>query len=169
MLSNQDWTVLAVFSDGYRGNDAESSGTRTGETAGGNGSGEILEILKEEYGFSLIEADSCERARQIFESRADFSCVIVFYGEAEGRRDLLVLLQEIFANNEKIPVILFSENLRPGRLSEELLRVIDEFLCVSSGIPKALAGRIADRIRRYLDSVCPKFFGRMTDYAQKYR
>lgn len=59
-----------------------------GETAGGNGSGEILEILKEEYGFSLIEADSCERARQIFESRADFSCVIVFYDEAEGRRDL---------------------------------------------------------------------------------
>ena len=93
----------------------------------------------------------------------------MFYDEAEGRRDLSVLLQEIFANNEKIPVILFSENLRPGRLSEELLRVIDEFLCVSSGIPKALAGRIADRIRRYLDSVCPKFFGRMTDYAQKYR
>lgn len=58
MLSNQDWPVLAVFSDGCRGNDAESSGTRTGETAGGNGSGEILEILKEEYGFSLIEADS---------------------------------------------------------------------------------------------------------------
>lgn len=51
MLSNQDWPVLAVFSDGYRGNDAESSGTRTGETAGGNGSGEILEILKEEYDF----------------------------------------------------------------------------------------------------------------------
>ena len=114
MLSNQDWPVLAVFSDGCRGNDAESSGTRTGETAGGNGSGEILEILKEEYGFSLIEADSCERARQIFESRADFSCVIVFYDEAEGRRDLSVLLQEIFANNEKIPVILFSENLLRG-------------------------------------------------------
>lgn len=151
---------------------AEESTLKTESAASQN---ELFQILEAEADCSILHANSSAEAWQIFQSRADLGCVIIYYNipgstdKSPFFKETELLMHNIYLCNRQLPIILFTDDAQPSELSNNILDIIDDVICVNADTPRFLAGRVTDQIQRYLHFVYPKFFGKLITYADKYK
>lgn len=159
-------------------------------------SGSDLTNLSEEIGCPVLRVSSFREAWEVFQSRADFSCILIsgnfvfcLRGTDQERRereqgrtcperkkagegtaeDAVIFLSDVRGKNEKIPVIFIADTLKHGGEWERVTGLADDIICRSQNSPETMAARIEDHINRYLRSVYPEFFGKLIEYADRSR
>ncbi|MBO5668242.1 MAG: hypothetical protein J6S43_03870 [Lentisphaeria bacterium] len=156
-----DWPVLIV----------------SGELSAGNNEGhrlrELLEALQKTAGCSVITASSYEDAQEIFTSRADIGCTVIDWDlEFEQNGEKMApeaLLDQIRNRNAKIPVILLTDHLETENLPGDVLPQINDCLWKTADTIEFIAGRIANWVKSYSESVLPEFFGKLVEYSERYK
>ena len=149
----------------------------SGEFSVGNNEGhrlrELLTALETKEDCRVIAAASYEDAMEIFGSRADIGCVVIDWDLAlEDRREKMTpesLLKYIRMRNPKIPVILLTDHLETENLSACVLNRINDCLWKTADTIEFIAGRIANWVKTYSDSVLPEFFAKLVEYSERYK
>lgn len=163
MSSYKNWPVLVLLQKESARSEAVLSQTN------------LFAVLESEYDCSIIRAaEPCE-AWQIFQSRADLGCIIICHTSVgDGEKQMISqktqqFMQNVYHENEQLPIILLTSDAQPGELSSNVLDMIDDIISINADTSRFLAGRIIDQLQRYLNFAYPKFFGKLISYADKYK
>lgn len=134
---------------------------------------EIVSHLKNEQQCEVIPSQSCEDAEEVFMSRADLGAVLIDWDapveDPEEKMKPAALLEKLRKRSAKIPVLLMTDRLETEKLPGGVLSKIDGCLWKTADTAEFLAGRIAEHVKEYLETVYPAFFGELVKYSELYK
>jgi len=147
--------------------DELSSGTAEGD--------ETARIVQElnTRGFKVIGARTSRDGELMVLSKPEIGCVLLDWDIKDGSnvpeipsKKLVGLIRE---RNENLPIFLFTDKLSVTEIPSEVLKEIKGYFWKLEDTPSFLAGRIEDALEEYMDQLLPPFFGRLAEYAEKYK
>jgi arginine decarboxylase len=141
-------------------------------TAEGDETARIVQELSAR-GFHVIGARTSRDGELMVLSKPEIGCVLLDWDIKDGSKapeipskELVRLIRE---RNENLPIFLFTDKLSVTEIPSEVLKEIKGYFWKLEDTPSFLAGRIEDALEEYVDQLLPPFFGRLAEYAEKYK